>query len=87
MNLKNIDWKHVALIAITLAVVVDRTLVADGVAIPEKVAEIVAALASILNWLNGSPVATQAQIVAKTTRMDMRRLARAQKPNREDKTR
>lgn len=86
MNLKNLDWKHVALMAITLVVVVDRTLIASGVAIPEKVAEIVAALVSIANWLNGSPIATRLEILGKTTRADVRAYLRFQKPNREDRT-
>ena len=82
MNLKNIDWKHVALIAITLIVGVYSILVKDGVPLPVQVGTAVLVLASIANWLNGSPVATPQQIATKTTRADMRALH----VNREDKT-
>lgn len=72
LNLKNIDWKHVVLITITVLLALYTTLVAQGVPMPAQVATIAAALTSILNWLNQSPVATPIQVATKTTKADIR---------------
>jgi hypothetical protein len=76
MNLKNADWKHIVLIAITVIVGVYDILVKDGVPLPVQVGTVVLMLTSIANWLNGSPVATAAQIAAKSTLSDIRRMAK-----------
>jgi hypothetical protein len=76
MNLKNIDWKHIVLIVATVLLAVYSTLLVDGVPLPAQLASVAAALTSIVNWLNGSPVATPQQIASKTTRADLRALTK-----------
>jgi hypothetical protein len=82
VNLKNIDWKHILLIAITVIVAVFNVLAKDGVPLLVQVGTVVLMLTSIANWLNGSPIASRQQIETRTTRADMRAL----QVNREDKT-
>ena len=72
LNLKNIDWKHVVLISLTVILALYTTLVAQGVPMPAQMASIAAALTSILNWLNQSPIATPIQVATKTTKADIR---------------
>jgi hypothetical protein len=72
MNLKNLDWKHIALITITVMLAIYTTLVAQGVPLPAQLAAVASALTSILNWLNASPVATPMQIATKATKADIR---------------
>lgn len=72
MNLKNIDWKHIALITATILLALYTTLVAQGVPLPAQLASVAAALTSIVNWLNQSPVATPIQVATKTTKADIR---------------
>lgn len=86
MNLKNLDWKHVVLIVATVALAIYSTLLVDGVPLPAQLASVAAALTSIVNWLNGSPVATPAQVASKLTLADQRAFERSQKPNKEDLT-
>jgi hypothetical protein len=82
MNLKNIDWTHVALLVITVAIAIYNALIADGVTLPVQVGTVILMLTSIANLLRQSPVATPQQVASKTTRADMRAL----QINREDKT-
>jgi hypothetical protein len=81
LNLKNIDYKHVLLIVLTLLLSVYTTLVADGVPLPAKLATVAAMITSIVNWLNQSPVASSDQIAAKTTKADIRAKLRFRKEN------
>lgn len=83
MNLKNLDWKHVAALAITIVVTIYNVLVANGVSFPVQVGSVVLMLTSIANMLRQSAVATQAQIASRTTLADLRSL----RSIREDKTR
>jgi hypothetical protein len=83
MNLKNLDWKHIVFIVATVLLAIYSTLIVDGVPLPAQLASVAAALTSIVNWLNGSPVATPSQIAAKSTLSDIRRMAKGISPNGE----
>lgn len=76
MNLKNLDWKHIVFIVATVLLAVYSTLLVDGVPLPAQLASVAAALTSIVNWLRPTPVATPAQVAAKTTLSDIRKMAK-----------
>jgi hypothetical protein len=81
-NLRNLDWKHIVALTITLVISFYNVLVANGVSFPVQVGSIILMLTSIGNMLRQSPVATPQQIAARATRADLRAL----QVNREDQT-
>jgi hypothetical protein len=82
MNLKNLDWTHIAYVTISILLTLYSTLVADGVPLPAQLAVVAMLLTSIAGLLKQSPIATKEQIQGRSTIADKRSL----QINREDQT-